>query len=89
MTYVVIGLVVLLIILSVALVIFSKVCKKYKNLYETEKINLECLQEEYSNLAKAYNIKKQNKESADEKVSDLHNGNTTADNILPKRKSRT
>lgn len=88
MVYVVISLVVLIILLCITLFIFGKTCKKYKRRYEAEKIKAEQLQEEYSKLAEAYRIKKENKEKADAEISNLHNGNTTADNILPKRKNR-
>ena len=88
MAYVVIGLVVLIAILCITLFIFGKVCKSYKRKYEEERIKSEQLQEGYSKLAEAYRIKKENEEKADAEISDLHNGVTTADNILPKRKSR-
>ena len=88
MTYVLIFLVVLLAVSIVFTFVFNKMYRKYKNSYEQEKIKYDCLQEEYSKLAEAYRIKKENKEKADEEVADLHNGTTTADDILPKRKSR-
>ena len=86
MIYVVIGLVVLVAILCITLFIFGKVCKKYKCRYETERIKIEQLQEEYSKLAEAYKIKKENKEKADEKIDNLHNGDSVANaiNILRK-----
>lgn len=88
MIYIVIGLVVLLIAISVVAFINNRLYKKYKNNYEKEMVNYKNLQEEYSKLAQAYKIKKENKEKADEKISDLHSGTVSADDILPKRKSR-
>ena len=86
MTYVIIALVVLIILLCITLFVFGKVCKKYKCRYETERIKVEQLQEEYSKLAEAYKIKKENKEKADEKISNLHSGDSVANaiNILRK-----
>lgn len=86
MIYIIIALVVLIILLCITLFIFGKVCKKYKCRYETERIKIEQLQEEYSKLAEAYKIKKENKEKADEKISNLHSGDSVANaiNILRK-----
>ena len=86
MVYIIIALVVLIILLCITLFIFGKVCKKYKCRYETERIKIEQLQEEYSKLAEAYKIKKENKEKADEKISNLHSGDSVANaiNILRK-----
>lgn len=88
MTYVLITLAVLVIISGVFAYIFYKMYRKFKNCYEKEHIKLVNLQEEYSKLAEAYNIMKKNKEQADEEISDLHSGVVSADDILPKRKSR-
>ena len=86
MTYIIIALIVLIILLCITLFIFGNVCKKYKSRYETERIKIEQLQEEYSKLAEAYKIKKENKEKADEKISNLHSGDSVANaiNILRK-----
>lgn len=86
MTYILIGLAVVIVVSIAFAVIFSKLYKKYKSAYEQEKSKLELLQEEYSKLAEAYKIKKGNKEKADEKIDDLHSGKLSADDILPKRK---
>lgn len=88
MKYIIIALLVVIAVLVTVALILHKLYKKTKKSYEDEHTQLLQLQEEYSKLAEAYKIKKENKEKADEKVSDLHNGNTTADDILPKRKSR-
>ena len=88
MTYVLITLAVLVIISDVFAYIFYKMYRKFKNCYEKEHLKLVNLQEEYSKLAEAYNIMKKNKEQADEEISDLHSGVVSADDILPKRKSR-
>ena len=88
MKYVLILLAISIVAISVTAFIYYRLYKKFKNDYEQEHLKFECLQEEYSKLVEAYKIKKQNKEKADEKVSDLHSGNTSADDILPKRKSR-
>jgi uncharacterized membrane protein YgaE (UPF0421/DUF939 family) len=88
MTYVLIGLIILIIAGAVTTFIFNKMYRKYKTAYEQEHNKLLGIQEEYSKLAEAYRIKKENKEKADAEISDLHNGVTTADDILPKRKSR-
>lgn len=88
MIYVIVAFVFIIIVVSMLAFMFGKMCRKYKNSYEAERMKFLNLQEEYSKLAEAYRIKKENKEKADEKVSDLHNGTTTADDILPKRKSR-
>ena len=86
MIYIFIGLVVLLIAISVVAFINNRLYKKYKNNYEQERVNYENLQEEYSKLAQAYKIKKENKEKADEKISNLHSGDSVANaiNILRK-----
>lgn len=88
MTYVLITLAVLVIISGVFAYIFYKMYRKSKDCYEKEHLKLVNLQEEYSKLAEAYNIMKKNKEQADEEISDLHSGVVSADDILPKRKSR-
>ena len=88
MTYVLITLAVLVIISGVFAYIFYKMYRKFKNCYEKEHLKLVNLQEEYSKLAESYNIMKKNKEQADEEISDLHSGVVSADDILPKRKSR-
>lgn len=88
MIYVILALVALLAVVSVIAFVFHKQYKKFKKSYEDEHTQFLLLQQEYSNLAKAYKIKKDNKETADAKISDLHNGTTSADDILPKRKSR-
>ena len=87
MTYVLIGLGILIIVGAVTVFIFNKLYRKYKSAYEMEHTKLIGLQEEYSKLAEAYRIKKENKEKADETISALHNGTLSADDILPKRKS--
>jgi 3-isopropylmalate dehydratase small subunit len=86
MTYVLIALAVLVIISGVFAYIFYKMYRKFKNCYEKEHLKLVNLQEEYSKLAEAYKIKKENKEKADEKISNLHSGDSVANaiNILRK-----
>lgn len=88
MKYIIITLSVLLLLLFVASVVFYRLYKKFRKSYEEEHLQLINLQQEYSNLVEAYKIKKENKEKADEKISDLHSGTVSADDILPKRKSR-
>lgn len=88
MTYILIALLALLLIAVIAMVIFYKLYRKNKLAYENEHTQLVNLQQEYSTLVEAYKIKKENKEKADEKISDLHSGTVSADDILPKRKSR-
>lgn len=74
--------------LSVIITYFvAKLYKKYKLAYEQEHEKLLGIQEEYTKLVQAYEIKKKNKEKADEKISNLHNGKLSADDILPKRKN--
>lgn len=68
--------------------VFIKLSRKYKGLYKEEHKKLIGLEQEYSKLIEAYNVKKQNKEKADEKINALHNGELSADDILPKRKSK-
>ena len=77
-----------IVLLLITVIVCLKLYKKTKTKYEEENLQLAQLQEEYSKLAEAYKIKKENKEKADAEISDLHNGTTTADDILPKRKSR-
>ena len=86
MIYVISALVFLVIIAGILAYMFGKMSTKYKKQYEAECVKLACLQTEYEKLAKAYEAKKKNKEKADEKVSDLHSGKLSADDILPKRK---
>lgn len=79
------------IILSVLLVciitifIFAKLYRKYKSMYDNEHNRLAGLEQEYTHLIEAYNIRKKNKEESDEKIDNLHSGIITADDILPKR----
>lgn len=68
-------------------IIFSKLYRKYKTAYNEEHNRLVNIEQEYSKLVESYKIKKKNKEEADEKISDLHNGTMSADDVLPKRKS--
>ena len=85
MNYIIIALVVMLFVVGAVMSIFGKLYKKYKTAYEKEHEKLLGIQEEYSKLVKAYEIKKKNKEKADAKIDDLHNGKLSADDILPKR----
>ena len=87
MTYYLLTLVVIVLFCGITTAIFGKLYKKYKLAYEQEHEKLLGIQEEYSKLVQAYEIKKKNKEKADEKITDLHNGNLSADDILPKRKN--
>ena len=84
MTYVLIGLIVL-ILTGVVSFIFYKMFRKYKKAYEVEHNKLIGLEAEYTRLVEAYQIRKNNKEKADEKIDDLHSGVISADDILPKR----
>ena len=88
MTYIIIALSVLVLLAVITAFIFYKLYRKNKLAYENEHTQLVNLQQEYSTLVEAYKIKKQNKEKADEKISDLHSGTVSANDILPKRKSR-
>ena len=88
MIYIIIALIIIIAVLYTAVSICFHKYKKAVSSLEAEHTQLLQLQEEYSKLAEAYKIKKENKEKADAKVSNLHNGTTTADDILPKRKSR-
>ena len=86
MIYVIIGLAVLLLVIGVVAFIFCKLYKKYRKDYELEHTRLIGLEQEYSNLIKAYEIKKNNKEKADEKIDEMHTGDSVANaiNILRK-----
>lgn len=84
MTYILIGLIVL-ILTSVVSFIFYKMFRKYKKAYKVEHNKLVGLEAEYTRLVEAYQIRKNNKEEADEKIDDLHSGAISADDILPKR----
>ena len=88
MTYILIGVGIIISVLAVAVFFLNKNRKKYKSAYEQEHTKLLDLQIEYSNLVEAYKIKKENKEKADEKINNLDSGVVSADDILPKRKSR-
>lgn len=84
MTYILIGLIVL-ILTGVVSFIFYKMFRKYKKAYEVEHNKLIGLEAEYTRLVEAYQIRKNNKEEADEKIDNLHSGVISADDILPKR----
>ena len=86
MIYYLLALVVITLFCGIVMAIFGKLYKKYKLAYEQEHEKLLGIQEEYTKLVQAYEIKKKNKEKADEKISNLHNGKLSADDILPKRK---
>jgi uncharacterized membrane protein SpoIIM required for sporulation len=75
----------LLLVSFVVIFILSKLYRKQKNNYEKEHNKLIGLESEYTRLVEAYQIRKNNKEEADEKIDNLHNGIITADDILPKR----
>lgn len=77
------------IVSSTMFFVLYKLYRKNRKLYEEEHLQLLQLQEEYSKLAEAYKIKKENKEKADEEISNLHNGTMSADDVLPKRKGRS
>lgn len=77
----------LFVVSSFAVSAFARLYKKYRTLYKQEHEKLLGIQEEYSKLVKAYEIKKKNKERANEKTDSLHNGDVSADDILPKRKN--
>jgi hypothetical protein len=84
MTYALIGLFVL-ILTGIVAFIFYKMFRKYRKAYEVEHNKLIGLEAEYTRLVEAYQIRKNNKEEADEKIDDLHSGVISADDILPKR----
>ena len=86
MTYIFIALGAVILIVTILAFVFNKLYRKYKVAYEQEHTRLEGLQQEYSKLVEAYKIKKKNKESADEKINELHSGDsvTNAINILRK-----
>ena len=86
MFYVIIALAVLAVIAGVLAFIFCRLYQRSKKACEAEKVKLACLQQEYGKLVKAYEAKKKNKEKADEKISDLHSGDSVANaiNILRK-----
>lgn len=88
MTKLIVILVCVIAVLLVLTFVFIKLSRKYKGLYKEEHKKLIGLEQEYSKLIEAYNVKKQNKEKADEKINALHNGELSADDILPKRKSK-
>lgn len=82
--------VVLIVVLTLSIIstyLVAKLYKKYKLAYEQEHEKLLGIQEEYSKLVKAYEIRKKNKEKTDAKITDLHDGKLSADDILPKRKN--
>ena len=87
MKYITIALVVLVFIISVICYFLNVAYLKYKKKYEQEHEKLLGIQEEYSKLIEAYNIKKKNREKSDEKINNLRNGKLSADDILPKRKN--
>jgi len=86
MNYIILALSALIIVIAVVAVIFCKLYKKYKTNYEQEHTKLLDLEKEYTTLVEAYKIKKKNKEKADEKIDNLHNGDAVnnAINILRK-----
>jgi cell division protein FtsB len=82
--------IVLIVVLTLSIIstyLVAKLYKKYKLAYEQEHEKLLGIQEEYSKLVKAYEIRKKNKEKTDAKITDLHDGKLSADDILPKRKN--
>ena len=85
MTYIAVGMFIIIVITSITSCLLAKLYKRYKTAYEQEHEKLLGIQEEYSKLVQAYEIKKKNKEKADEKIDNLHNGKLSADDILPKR----
>lgn len=68
-------------------IVFITLYNKYKSAYIKEHYKLSTMEQEYSKLVESYNIKKKNKEEADEKINALYNGTVSADSILPKRKN--
>lgn len=86
MNYIILALSALILVIAVVAVIFCKLYKKYKKNYEQEHTKLLDLEKEYTTLVEAYKIKKKNKEKADEKIDNLHNGDAVnnAINILRK-----
>lgn len=76
---------IMFVVFIVLVAVYAKLYSKYKDKYEKEHNKLVGLQAEYSTLLKAYEIKKNNKEKADETINALHNGTLSADDVLPKR----
>lgn len=68
-------------------IVFITLYNKYKSAYIKEHYKLSTMEQEYSKLVECYKIQKKNKEEANEKINALRNGDVSADNILPKRKS--
>lgn len=67
---------------------FYKGCRKYKKMYSNVKYELDTITEEFKMLSKAYKIKLKNKEKADEEISNLNDGDYTA-NVLNKLRKHT
>jgi len=63
-----------------------KICKEQKKELSTELDKYKGLLEEFHKYVEASKIKEQNKEEADEKIDNLHNGNAVSNaiNILQK-----
>lgn len=78
-------LIIALVVIFIA--VLANLYHKYRVKYTQEHMRLESMEQECSKLVESYNIKKKNKEEADEKIDSLHNGTMSADSILPKRKS--
>lgn len=87
MNYLVLIEAVILLCVVIVSVLLCKGYRKYKTAYKQEHEKLLGVQEEYSKLIEAYNIKKSNKEKANAKTDALHSGKLSADDILPKRKN--
>ena len=86
MKYAVIFLLISIIAISVTAFIYYKLYKKYKVIADTEQEKYEGLEKEFAKLVEANKIKSKNKEEADEKINNLHNGDSVdnAINILRK-----
>lgn len=80
------GLLIISVIFVIIIYFLSKSYKKIKLEYKNLSDNYDRLSKEFQKLLDANKIKEENKEEADEKINNLHNGNAVdnAINILCK-----
>ena len=86
MNYCIIALVILFFALVITIIYLNAKNKELKKKYDLKVEAYNGLYKEFELYRRSEQFKSEQEEKVNEKIDNLHNGNLTADDILPKRK---
>ena len=86
MIYCVIAIIIVLFALVYTVIYLNTKNKELKHKYDLKVEQYNGLYNEFEKYRKSQQFKQEQEEKANEKISDLHSGKLSADDILPKRK---